>query len=210
MTDQTFPSIRASVTLAYMVIAGPFERSPRLMSLTGNPDAKVDAAGLAGVVARLDDGEAQALFGFVRRLGLSDEQADDAVQEVFARLLEEHRRGIAIANPRSWAYRAIYRLAMDQHRLRARLAALIGALGQRPTQPSTDATDRIAVWTEVDRLPLRQRQVVYLRYRPDLEYEEIGQVLGITASAARSHATQAMATLRTRLAGTIEELPDER
>lgn len=192
-----------------MAIA-PFAWSMRLMSLTGSPDANVDSGELRGVLARLEDGEAQALFGFVRRLGLSDEQADDAVQEVFARLLEEDRRGIAIANPRSWAYRAIYRVAMDQHRLRARIAALIGALGHRPTGPSPDATDRIAVWAEVDRLPLRQRQVVYLRYRSDLGYEEIGHVLGITASAARSHATQAMATLRARLAGTIEELPDGR
>ena len=182
----------------------------RLLSLAGSRGAGVDPTEMAAVVARLQDGEAQALFGFVRRLGLSDEQADDAVQEVFARLLEEHRRGIVIANPRSWAYRAIYRLAMDQHRLRARVVALIGALGRRPANPPRDATDRIAVWAEVDRLPRRQRQVVYLRYRSDLEYEEIGHVLGITASASRSHATQAMATLRMRLAVTIEELPDGR
>ena len=165
---------------------------------------------MAAVVARLQDGEAQALFGFVRRLGLSDAQADDAVQEAFARLLEEHRRGIAIANPRSWVYRAIYRLAMDQHRLKARVAALIGALGRRSSNASPDITDRLAVWTEVDRLPLRQRQVVYLRYRSDLEHEEIGHVLGITASASRSHATQAMTTLRARLAGSIEDLPHGR
>ena len=182
----------------------------RLLFVAGSPGRVTDATEMAAVVARLQHGEAQALFGFVRRLGLSDAQADDAVQEVFARLLEEHRRGIAIANPRSWVYRAIYRLAMDQHRLKARVAALIGALGRRPSNTSPDITDRLAVWTEVDRLPLRQRQVVYLRYRSDLEHEEIGQVLGITASASRSHATQAMTTLRTRLAGTIEDLPHGR
>jgi RNA polymerase sigma factor (sigma-70 family) len=182
----------------------------RLLFVAGSPQRATDPTEMAAVVARLQDGEAQALFGFVRRLGLSDAQADDAVQEVFARLLEEHRRGIAIVNPRSWVYRAIYRLAMDQHRLKARVAALIGALGRRPSNASPDITDRLAVWTEVDRLPLRQRQVVYLRYRSDLEHEEIGQVLGITASASRSHATQAMTTLRVRLAGTIEDLPHGR
>jgi len=158
--------------------------------------------------AWLDDGDAQHLFGFVRRLGLTDEQADDAVQEVFTRLLAEHRRGLAIANPRAWAYRSIYRLAMDQHRLRTRLVALIGALGRRDERSRVDDADRIAVWTEVDRLPRRQRQVVYLRYRSDLEHEEIGQVLGISASASRSHATQAMAMLRSRLAGPVTEARD--
>jgi RNA polymerase sigma factor (sigma-70 family) len=149
--------------------------------------------------AWLANADLQALFGFVRRLGLTDEQADDAVQEVFARLLAEHRRGVSIANPRAWAYRSIYRLAMDQHRLRTRLRTAIGALGLRSQRRSMDDTDRIAVWAEVDRLPVRQRQVVYLRYRSDLTFEEIAQALDITSSAARSHSTQAMATLRRRL-----------
>jgi RNA polymerase sigma-70 factor (ECF subfamily) len=158
-------------------------------------------------VAGLQQGEGQALFGFVRRLGLTDEQADDAVQEVFTRLLAEYRNEVAIANPRSWAYRSIYRLAMDQHRLRRKVAALSRLLGGQATRGFTDQADRIAVWSEVDRLPQRQRQVIYLRYRADLTFEEIGQVLDISPSAGRSHAAQAMATLRTRLAASIEEMP---
>ena len=141
----------------------------------------------------------------MRRLGLTDEQADDAVQEVFARLLAELHRNIVVANPRSWAYRSIYRLAMDQHRFRRRLAALTGALGRQPAPSQGDVTDAIAVWGEVDLLPERQRHVIYLRYRSDLPFDEIGQTLGITSSAARSHATQAVATLRGRLAASIEE-----
>jgi RNA polymerase sigma factor (sigma-70 family) len=143
----------------------------------------------------------------VRRLGLTDAQADDAVQEVFVRLLAEARRGIAIAKPRAWAYRSIYRLAMDEHRVRRRWTLLTGVLSRRPSPPhGVDEADRIAVWAEVDRLPERQRQVLYLRYRSDLPFAEIGQVLGITASAARSHATQALATLRNRLAGEIADV----
>jgi RNA polymerase sigma factor (sigma-70 family) len=177
----------------------------RLLGATERPRIGTSAVEVAIATAWLEDGDAQGLFGFVRRLGLTDEQADDAVQEVFARLLAEHRRGISIANPRAWAYRSIYRLAMDQHRVRTRLRAMMGALG-RAERPPADSTDRIAVWAEVDRLPRRQRQVVYLRYRSDLEFEEIGHVLGITSSAARSHATQAMATLRRRLAA-VDEVP---
>lgn len=146
--------------------------------------------------------DAQHLFGFVRRLGLSDEQADDAVQDVLARLLEQRQAGVVIMNPRAWAFRSIYRLAMDQHRLRRRIAALVTALGSRTDAGSDyDADDRVAVWAAVDQLPARQRAVVYLRYRADLGFEEIGDALGITASAARSHATQATATLRERLSG---------
>jgi RNA polymerase sigma factor (sigma-70 family) len=170
------------------------------------PPANEPGARQTLAVAGLGHEDEQALFGFVRRLGLADDQADDAVQETFARLLAEQRRGIAIVNSRAWAFRSIYRLAMDEYRFRRRLSGLVARLvhlgGDRPT----DATDRIAVWTEVDRLPTRQRAVIYLRYRADLSHEEIGHTLGITASAARSHATQAIATLRARLASTVEDV----
>jgi RNA polymerase sigma factor (sigma-70 family) len=95
---------------------------------------------------------------------------------------------------------------MDEYRLRRRVALLMTKLAARRGEPRRDVTDRIAVWTEVDRLPERQRQVIYLRYRADLAYEEIGQTLGITASAARSHATQAVERLRAELAGSIEDV----
>ena len=159
------------------------------------------------VALGVGDDEAQRLFGFVRRLGLSDAQADDAVQEVLTRLLEQRQRGVVIANPQAWAFQAAYRLAMDQHRLRRRLAASrdVARAARRSPGRDFDTADRVAVWGEVDRLPERQRAVIYLRYRADLQFDEIGEAMGISASAARSHATQATATLRERLATRVEE-----
>lgn len=168
---------------------------------------EVDREGIAVVVGDLQRTDGQALFGFVRRLGLTDDQADDVVQEVLARLLAELGRGILVVNPRSWAFQSVYRLAMDQHRLRRRVAGLVDRLGSMSPR-SMSADDRIVVWGEVDRLPVRQRQVLYLRYRADLTHDEIGQVLGISSSASRSHATQAIATLRARLAIDIVEIED--
>jgi RNA polymerase sigma-70 factor (ECF subfamily) len=153
-------------------------------------------------VAEVEARHGQAMFGFVRRLGLTDEQAQDCVQEGFLRLLAELQRGVRILDAKAWTYRTIYRIAMDEHRFRRRVAAFLSPFSQRPdaAPERTDATDRITVWREVDRLPTRQRHVIYLRYRADLPFEEIGAILGMTASAARSHATQALQTLRSRLA----------
>ena len=152
------------------------------------------------VVAGLELEHGQQMFGFVCRQGLSDTEAQDAVQETLLRLFRELRAGASIDNPRAWAFRALYRLAMDEHRQRRRLTLMAGRVDaeRRPTDVS--AGDRVAVWAAVDDLPLRQRQVLYLRYRADLPFEDIARVMGISASAARSHATQAMATLRARLA----------
>jgi RNA polymerase sigma factor (sigma-70 family) len=152
------------------------------------------------VIVDLERRHGAALFGFVRRLGLTESQAQDCVQEVLLRLWTELSKGRPIDDPKAWAYRAVYRIAMDEHRLRRRVAGLVRHLAERRRPESeVPATERIAVWAEVDRLPPRQRQVIQLRYRADLSFTEIADVLGISASAARTHATLAMATMRSRL-----------
>jgi RNA polymerase sigma factor (sigma-70 family) len=161
----------------------------------------VSAESPAEIVTELERCDGQPLFGFARRMGLNDSQADDAVQETLVRIYVELRRGVVILNPRAWAFRACYRLCMDLHRSRTRLGRVTERIRPVPARPSDrEVDDRLAVWAEVDRLPLRQRQVVYLRYSADLTFEEIGTTLGITSSAARSHDAQARAVLRQRLA----------
>lgn len=161
------------------------------------------------LVAEVEARHGQALFGFVRRLGLSDQEAEDCVQEVLLRLTAQLRGGALIEDPRAWTFRAIYRLGMDQHRLRRRLRAIADRLQVPRSVDPAVGDDGRAVWAEVDRLPMRQRQVLYLRYRADLTFEQVAATLGITSSAARSHATQAMAVLRVRL-GPSDDRGDDR
>jgi RNA polymerase sigma-70 factor (ECF subfamily) len=153
---------------------------------------------------------AQEMFGFARRLGLSDEDASDALQETMLRLWRELDSGAGIADPEAWAFRALFRLAMDSHRLRRRLRGLAerlrtGGAGSRPGGGDPAARVEVdAVWQAVDALPERQRAVLYLRYRADLPYERIGLTLSITPSAARGHAATGLATLRRRLRDEVE------
>ena len=163
------------------------------------------AAADSAVVTDLHRSHGPALYDFARHQGLTDEQAADAVQETLLRLWRELRRGAVIENPPAWAYRATYRLAMDQHRWRRRLAALLPRLAPRhPEYAGPEAADRLAVWSSVDQLPPRQRQALYLHYAADLAFEDVAAVLGISPSAARTHASRGLATRRDRLA--IEEM----
>ena len=160
-------------------------------------------ADLRGVYGR----RSQDMFGFGRRLGLSDEDASDAVQETMLRLWRELDAGVEVLDPDAWAFRTLYRLAIDHHRFRRRLLGLMDRLGSRAGSGDrrygdgdpAQSLDVDAIWGEVDRLPTRQRAVLYLRYRADLPYERIGLALSITPGAARGHASTGLATLRRRL-----------
>lgn len=155
---------------------------------------------LRDAVVDLQADRGAELWGLARHLGLNPEEADDAVQETLLRLWAALRRGDAIQQPDAWAFRALYRLAMDRHRWRRRVRLLAERIGVPPEHRSSqDPADRMAVWEAVETLPERQRLAIYLRYRTDLPYEEIGAILGIAPPSARSHVSRALDALRIAL-----------
>jgi len=159
----------------------------------------------SGLVTELHELHGTALFDFARHVGLGDAEAADAVQEALLRLWRELRRGTVIDHPLGWTYRTTYRLAMQQHRWQRQLARVLPRLAPRHAEyAGPDASDRLAVWAAVDLLPPRQRHVLYLHYAADLAFDQVATVIGISPSAARTHASRGLATLRGQL--TIEEV----
>lgn len=163
-------------------------------------DADLEADALRATVISLQANRGAELWGLARHLNLTPEEADDAVQETLLRLWSALRDGQAIERPDAWAFRTLYRLAMDKHRWQRRVRLLADRIGRQPRVESTfDHADRMAVWEAVETLPERQRLTVYLRYRADLPFEEIGKILGVAAPSARSHVSRALDVLRAQL-----------
>jgi RNA polymerase sigma-70 factor (ECF subfamily) len=156
------------------------------------------------IVADLHERRGAELFGFARHLGLDDEEANDAAQEALLRLWKAIDANEEISQPDAWTFRTLYRICMDAHRWRRRVRALTERLAPAATGVERDQTDAIAVWTAVERLPERQRLAVYLRYRADLRFEEIGSILGIAPPSARSQVSRALDILRAHLADDTE------
>ena len=142
------------------------------------------------------------LWGLARRLGATDEQAADVVQEVHLRLWRELSSGTVVDDVDGWTFRVAYRLVMDHHRLGRRVRDLVGRLTDvRPKAADIAVDDELSLWPVVDRLPARERAVLYLRYRSDLSFEQIGGVMGITTASARTYASRATERLRGLLGG---------
>jgi RNA polymerase sigma factor (sigma-70 family) len=182
---------------------------PRLsvMSLAPADVARVgiDAGALAAAVTERYERRGRELWGLARRLGASDEEAHDAVQEAHLRLWRELGRGTVIDDLDAWTFRVLYRLVMDQHRVTRKVGEIVGRLRDRSSQAEhVEVDDRLTIWPIVDRLPARERTTLYLRYRVDLSFEQIGDVMGIKPGAARSYASRALERLRQDLGGAGE------
>jgi RNA polymerase sigma factor (sigma-70 family) len=158
-----------------------------------------DSASNARKTADIAGEHGGKLVGFGLRLGLSPEQAEDSAQEVLLRLFRTMQAGERIVDPRAWVFHAMYRLAMDEHRFRRRIAALrVRIAADRSARGGAGEPDvtGLSIWAAVDALPGRQRQVLYLRYKADLSFDEVASVMGITASGARATVTKALDRLR--------------
>ncbi|MFL5708709.1 MAG: RNA polymerase sigma factor [Chloroflexota bacterium] len=134
-------------------------------------------------------------------LGRPDD-ADDIVADTFQRAFLAWRAGRGPAGrPLPWLLLISRRLVADRWR-RRRLIAWIPLGGEHGGEPADteDASSRAEFWLWMAALARvlsdRQREVIYLRYQRDLTDEEIGEVLGLSASGVRSLVARALARLR--------------
>jgi RNA polymerase sigma factor (sigma-70 family) len=132
----------------------------------------------------------------------SAEDAEDVTGEAFQRAYAAWDSGHGPSGQAlPWLLLITRRLVIDRTR-RRRLLSWLPLAGLQPSHEPVDQADtgRAEFWLWFERfareLPARQREVLILRYQRDLDDPQIGEILGISASAVRSLVARACATLR--------------
>lgn len=126
--------------------------------------------------------------------------AEDIVQEAFLAAYRDWDRVGGLDNPATWVRRVVINKSVSSvrsHLARLRAVARLGSPGSTELPPVSAETDHL--WTEVRRLPRRQRQVVALRFVGQLTLVEIGDVLGCSKETVSTHLRRAAATLAERV-----------
>ena len=181
----------------------------------------VDQIGLHLLVIRCQAGDARAFsrlmemfssrtFGYLR--GLVGDDADDIHQDVWLAVY----RGIGgLANPRAfrtWLFQTTRHRAIDFLRRRKRERELLDdvasehAIAGGDTADSThdDAfndIDEVALQAALLGIPPPQREILLLRYRDELSYDEIAVVVGCPLGTVRTrlhHGRRRLQELLTR------------
>ena len=141
---------------------------------------------------------------FVRALASSllADEADDVVQEVYLRALEQ--RPEPVRAPRSWLARLVHNLATDQRRRRQRRFRREQAVATSAMVPSSAELlmaeeRRRELVVAVDALPESLRTVVLLRWFEGLPPRRIARDLGLQVATVWSRLHQALVALRQHL-----------
>jgi RNA polymerase sigma-70 factor (ECF subfamily) len=141
------------------------------------------------------------LWQYARRLTGGDEAADDAVQDVWLRVL----RGIGQlrdgAKLRPWIFGIARRVLMDRLRERygAPVEATVDVADLAADPPDFAASDIAVMEQQIERLPVIDREVVALFYFDGLSLNEIADIAGVPVGTVKSRLHRARRTLRQHL-----------
>ena len=130
--------------------------------------------------------------------------AEDVVQEVLVRVQSRWRRISAVERPEAYVRRMVLNEYLGWRRRRSsREVALppetMEGLAPRVADPALAHGDSDQLRRALALLPRRQRAVLVLRFYEGLSDAEIAVDLGCATGTVRSHASRALAALRTAL-----------
>jgi RNA polymerase sigma-70 factor (ECF subfamily) len=173
----------------------------------GSPAIETEEQQLRGPFEDFYRREYHHILAIARAVSPDRAAAEDLAQESFAAAHRHWRKVSEYDDPRAWVRRVMINRATS---MRRRVGAELRAITRAGHDPSRGVTPELTpattgVWEEVRRLPKRQRQAIVLHYVGELSTEEIGEALGCSPGAVKSHLHRGREALRGRLADWIEE-----
>lgn len=132
----------------------------------------------------------------VCRAVLGPVDAQDAWSETFLAALRAYPELDGAANIQAWLVTIAHRKAIDITRSRARAPVPVEVPPEQrsnlglPDQPDDD------LWSAVAALPRKQRQAVAYHYLAGLPHQDVADIVGGTADAARRAAADGIKALR--------------
>ena len=135
--------------------------------------------------------------------------AEDAVQEAFARASARWRWIGGYASPEAWVRRVALNLAFTGRRRARRLLEVLSRVPAPPPVPPLPA-DSLGLLEALKALPLPFRQVLVLHYLADLPVERVAGELSIAVGTAKSRLARAREALAKRLVDGEEEVASGR
>ncbi len=151
------------------------------------------------------------LFG--RQICSHTELVEDVVQEFFIWLLEHGNEVKHVSNFEIYAFKSLRRniytrlnvnrqRAKSQKRYSERTQFMIESnrmnVEEQLVASEIASAKEYLLAHELDRLPTRLKEVLFLRYYQDYSYDEISEILGISNQIARNYVSRAFKKLRER------------
>jgi RNA polymerase sigma-70 factor (ECF subfamily) len=142
------------------------------------------------------------VWRYARRVGGSEESADEVTQEVWMRVLRSIGRLREPSRLRPWLFGIARRVLMDRLRVKYATPDLVDVAGRELAADADGLDERIdleSMHEALERLPLVEREVLTLFYLQELTLAEVADVLAVPAGTVKSRLFRARPLLRRAL-----------
>ena len=140
------------------------------------------------------------LYRYARAILDSDDDAEDAMGTLFARLARDTNGARRANDLRAYLFRAARHAAYDQLRARRRRVQLEHASADYPEPACSHVTEPDFLRAQLLALPTEQREVVVLKVFEQMTFQEIAELLGASPNTLASRYRYAIDKLRRELA----------
>lgn len=125
--------------------------------------------------------------------------SEDVVQEAFGLLWEKLSAGEKVVNQKGYLYSIVKNRSLDILRKRGSVGETISLDGsvdniEEPTVEDAELEARL--WTAIDTLPEKCREIFLMSKRDGLRQEEIAQELGISLQTVKNQVSKALKILK--------------
>jgi RNA polymerase sigma factor (sigma-70 family) len=160
-------------------------------------------------IANIYNNYVDDLFTYSIYLGFDKETAMDAIHDVFYKLASDKKRLNDISNIKSYLFKSLKNRLLDIYKVKKRNLELsdIPDSDELPFNFSINIEDELIdveeklsireqIQNMLESLTARQREIVYLRYIQEYDYEQISNIMNISIHGCRKLLSKAMETLR--------------
>lgn len=136
--------------------------------------------------------------------------ADDLASNTLLKLLRHWRRVVEMDHPDAYARRVLVRAWLDERRRPWRREQSWAQPPDLTASGADPGLDRVALLSQLAKLPHRRRAVLVLRYFCDLSVDQTATVLGISPGTVKSQTARGLEALRATLREPLNFSPKER
>jgi RNA polymerase sigma-70 factor (ECF subfamily) len=150
------------------------------------------------------------VYGLACRMVMDPEEAKDLTQQAFLQAFVHIRDFRQQAQFRTWLFRIAINQCYNYLKSKKKFGEPVDIQEMNLVAESSPEADLITsdnqrrLYAAMEHLPAKQRAVLALKIDKGLSYQEISQILGGTAGAARVNYCQALKTLKKFLQGEDE------
>ena len=162
-------------------------------------------AGATDAFAILHNELYPGLFTYAVKMLRDPDLADDLLQDLFVKFWQNKIHIGSITNVKAYFYKSVRSMILNHIRSSQLKASKLEAMPEPDLQFSReeliiseelDSDIKQMLYTALNKLPAKQREIIHMRFYEELEYVQIAEITGIRYQSVINHVYRAVQVLR--------------